>query len=113
MNLPFASSSFAKLTSGGHGADFTQFSIAVDIGDVNISLGLQQLGIIDTVTDLINGDIAFLELFAGEYAASYLSVSYTWAPFTFQVKASYPAKNSVFSLPIINVGAKVDLNKRF
>jgi hypothetical protein len=113
MNLPFTTSSFAKLTTGGHGADFTQFSIAINLADVNISLGVQQLGIIDTVTDLVNGDIPFLELFAGPYAASYLSVSYTLAPFTFLVKASYPTKNSSFSLPIINVGAKVDLNKRF
>ncbi len=113
MNLPMTSSfTFAKL-SDGHGADFTQLSLAIDISDVTISLGLQQLGIIDTVTDLVNGDVAFLDLLGGPYAASYLSLSYTWAPFTLQAKASYPAKYSSFTTPIISVRAKVDLNKRF
>ncbi len=113
MNLPLTSSfTFATLT-GGHGADFTQLSLAVDISDVTVTLGLQQLGIIDTVTDLLKGDVAFLDLLGGPYAASYLSVGYTWAPFTFQAKASYPARTGSFTVPIISVSAKVDLNKRF
>jgi hypothetical protein len=112
VNLPLTSAfTFAKLTSG-HGADFTQFSLSVDISGVTISLGVQQLGIIDTIKGLTNGSTEILDLLGGPYAASYLTIGYTWAPFTFTAKASYPASSTPFTMPVLSFAAKVDLNKR-
>lgn len=114
MNLPLTSSfSFATLTSGGHGADFSQLSLALIIKDVTVGLGVQQLGIITTIKDLAHGSGSLLDLLSGPYAASYLSASYTWAPFTLTAKATYPANSTSFTVPIVSVTAKVDLNKRF
>ena len=113
INLPLTSSfTFATLT-GGQTADFTQLSLDVTVKGLTIGLGLQQLGIITTIGDLANGSGSLLDLLSGPYAASYLKVGYTWAPFTFTAKATYPANSTSFTVPIISVAAKVDLNMRF
>ncbi len=113
LNLPLTSSfGLASLTADGHGADFSQLSVEVKVADVTVTLGLQQLGIISTIKGIGDGSIGALDLLSGPHASSYLGIGYTWAPFTFSAKATYPAKNSSFTVPIISVTAKVDVNKR-
>ncbi|MFA5447782.1 MAG: hypothetical protein WC233_05855 [Sphaerochaeta sp.] len=114
-NLPFTSGfKRARLSADPtQGADYSHFSLETTIGQFSLGFGLQQLGVIDTLTDLFAGDAKILDLFAGPYASSFLKASYTIAPFTFSTMALYPIKNASFTTPRLSVTAKVDLNKRF
>lgn len=113
VNLPFSKTFALADLASGHGADFTQFTLGFDIKDFIFGFGIQHLGIIDTIGDLFSGNAEILDLFGGEWASSFLSLSYTYKPFTFSVEALYPAKSGSFTTPKITVGAKVDVSKRF
>ncbi|HZJ87870.1 MAG TPA: hypothetical protein VFC80_01815, partial [Sphaerochaeta sp.] len=96
-------------------ADYSQFSVALQLGNFGLGVGLQNIGVIGAIRDVIDGTEKPLSLLNGKYTQSFAQVSYTFGPAELAVSAHYPLDLSAASAatPEISVGAKIQLDKRF
>lgn len=114
VNLPFASDlSLASETGATNKADFSQITLAYMQKAFTFSLGLQQVGIGETFTGIVDGSKDVLALFGGARATSFLSVGYTTGGLTIKAKASYPADPTVYTTPKITITASYKLGVQF
>ncbi|WP_320130142.1 hypothetical protein [uncultured Sphaerochaeta sp.] len=114
-NVPFAQNfTLTTLTAdSSRKADLSQISIAFKNDSFDLSLGIQQIGIIDSISYLIDGSEDILSLFGGKYASSFISASYTLGPAQIKAKASYPVSSTSLTVPKLVLSAIIDLGKKF
>lgn len=113
VNLPFASDFTLADGAGSHKADFSQFTISYMQKAFTFSFGLQQVGVGETFTGILDGSKDVLALFGGARATSFLSIAYTTGCLTLKTKASYPADPTVYTTPKITITASYKLGVKF
>jgi hypothetical protein len=113
-NVPFESDfSVATLTSTGRMADFSQISASYSRENLDLSLGLQQIGIIESVSEVANGTSTILSLFGGEYASAFLQASYTFGFTELKARAVYPVNTTSYTIPTLTLSAIIDIGKKY
>ena len=113
-NLPFANDFIpAKITSSSQTADFSQFTFSYTQKAFTLGLGIEQMGVFDTIRAISEGTSNLTELFGGPYSASFLSFSYETGWYKLGVKALYPTDGISRTVPIIAVSARLKLEKQF
>ena len=113
VNLPFASDFTFAAGAGPYKADFSQLTLSYKQKAFTFSLGLQEIGIGQTITDIVDGTKDLLSLFGGERATSFLSVGYTTGDLTIKAKAAYPASATEYTTPKITITASYKLGVQF
>jgi hypothetical protein len=117
FNLPFsAGATLANLTtpvSGAHQADYSQISLSYKNQRLQVALGFAQLGLINNITDVFEGNEDALSLLRGPYSTSFLSLQYAFDPFTLLVKAQYPPQLASYTNPVLSVSVSLNLEKQF
>jgi len=114
VNLPFASDlSIANVTSSSHTADFSQLTLSYKQKAFTFSFGLQEIGIAQTITSIVDGSKDLLSLLGGEWATSFLSIGYAAGDLTIKAKAAYPANPTVYTTPKITITASYKLGLQF
>ncbi len=113
VNLPFASDLTLADGTGAHKADFSQLTLSYKQKAFTFSLGLQEVGIGETIKGIFDGSNDLFTLFGGERATSFLSVGYTTGDLTIKAKASYPADPTPYTTPKITITASYKLGVQF
>jgi hypothetical protein len=113
VNLPFASDLTLADGTGAHKADFSQLTLSYKQKAFTFSLGLQEVGIGETIKGIFDGSNDLFTLFGGERATSFLSVGYTTGDLTIKAKASYPADPTLYTTPKITITASYKLGVQF
>ena len=118
FNIPFSSdvTTITNLTSpvsGSHQADYSQLSLSYTKERLQFSLGFAQLGLINNITDVFEGNEDALSLLRGPYSTSFLSLQYAFDPFTLLVKAQYPPQLASYTNPVLSVSVSLNLEKQF
>jgi len=112
VNLPFASDlTIAEV--GLHKADFSQLTLSYRQKAFTFSFGLQEVGIVETLTDIIEGSKDLTTLFGGERSAAFISVGYTIGDLSIKAKVAYPAASTVYTTPKITITASYNLGMQF
>jgi hypothetical protein len=113
-NIPFESDfTLATLTSNGRMADFSQIRASYSGENFDLSLGLQQIGIIESVFDVANGTSTILSLFGGEFASAFLQASYTLGFAELKARAVYPVSTTSYTVPTLTLSAIIDIGKKY
>lgn len=105
VNLPIANDATIATAPAGHKADFSQLTLSYKQKSFTFSLGLQEVGISETISSILDGSQALTTLFGGSRATSFLSAAYTLKGLTVRAKASYPADVNVYTTPKITFTA--------
>ena len=113
VNLPFASDLTLADGTGSHKADFSQLTLSYKQKAFTFSLGLQEVGIVETVSRIADGSKSILSFFGGARSASFLSVGYTTGGLTIKAKAAYPADPTVYTTPKISITASYRVGMQF
>lgn len=116
VNLPFASDLTIDEVvdeTGSHKADFSQLTLSYKQKTFTFSFGLQEVGIVETFTGIVNGSKNLITLFGGGRSASFLSVGYTTGDLTIKAKAAYPANSTLYTTPKITITAFYKLGVQF
>jgi len=93
-------------------ADYSQFMVGYAKNAFSIGLGFSQIGLFSSFEKAIQGTEPWQYLLSGDYATTFLYAGYDINPFSFSVKASYPAVSTANTWPLLSVLTKVDLQKR-
>jgi hypothetical protein len=113
-NIPFKSDfTVATLTSNARMADLSQISASYSGKNIELSLGLQQIGIIESVSDVANGTDTILSLFGGEYASAFLQASYKFGFAQLKARAVYPVGSTSYTVPKLTLSAIIDIGKKY
>ncbi|AEV27998.1 hypothetical protein SpiGrapes_0134 [Sphaerochaeta pleomorpha str. Grapes] len=114
-NVPFTSAfTIATLSSdASRKADLSQISLSFDQKNFGISLGIQQIGIIDSLGNLFDGSSDILSLFGGKYASSFLQASFRLGFAELKAKALYPIGTTSYTVPKVTLSATIDIGKKF
>lgn len=112
LNLPFASD-MSIATVAGYKADYSLLTLSYKQSGFTISLGLQEVGITDTIRDIFDGSQDLATFFGGNRASSFLSVSYTTGGLTIRAKADYPPDPTLYTIPKISITASYKLGVQF
>ncbi|MDY0290296.1 MAG: hypothetical protein RBR15_15825 [Sphaerochaeta sp.] len=112
LNLPFAND-LSIATVAGHKADLSILTLSYKQSGFTISLGLQEVGITDTIRDIFDGTQDLTTLFGGSRASSFLSVSYATGGLTIRAKADYPPDPTLYTTPKISITASYRLGLQF
>jgi hypothetical protein len=114
-NVPFTSNfTMATLTAdSSRKADLSQISVSYNAKRFGISLGIQQIGITDSLSEFLDGTSDFLSLFGGEYAASFLQASFKAGFAEFKARALYPVGSTSYTIPQLTLSATIDLGMKF
>ncbi len=113
-NLPLTSNfTLSTLTNDPtQYADYSQFMVSYAKNAFSIGLGFSQIGLFSSFEKAIQGTESWQYLLSGDYATTFLHAGYDINPFSFSVKAAYPATSTANTWPLLSVLAKVDLQKR-
>lgn len=113
LNLPFDNN--LRIVTGNlpYKADFSQLTLSYKQKGVTISLGLQEMGVSETLTGILDGSKAITTLFGGQTATSFLSVAYSTGDLTLKVKADYPPDTTVYTTPRVTVSALYKVGMQF
>ncbi len=113
LNVPFTNNFTLAKLSGGQNADYSQLSLGIKIKNLSLGLGLANLGLFATLQDVVAGPSPVTDVFGGTYAASYLYAGYNFGAFNLMVKAAYPASATAYTVPVVSVTARIQLDKAF
>lgn len=112
LNVPLTSNFTLAKLSGGQNADYSQLSFALKIKNLSLGLGLENLGLFATLQDIFAGS-PVTDVLGGTYAASYLYAGYHFGSFNLMAKAAYPASATAYTVPVVSVSARIQLDKAF
>ncbi len=113
LNVPFTNNfTLAKLT-GGQNADYSQLSLGIKIKKFAFGLGLANFGLFATLQDVVAGSSPVTDVFGGTYATSYLYAGYDFGILNLMAKAAYPASSTAYTVPVVSVTARIQLDKAF
>ncbi|MBI9094665.1 MAG: hypothetical protein JEY71_07270 [Sphaerochaeta sp.] len=113
VNLPFASDLTLADGVGSYKADFTQLTLSYKQKAFTFSLGLQEVGIGQTISDIADGSKNLLSLFGGSRSTSFLAVGFTKGDLSIKAKAAYPISATEYTTPKITITASYKLGMQF
>ncbi|MGB4406561.1 MAG: hypothetical protein WBI82_06860 [Sphaerochaeta sp.] len=113
VNLPFASDLTLADGAGAYKADFSQLTLSYKQKAFTFSMGLQEVGIGQTISEVADGSKDLLSLFGGSRSTSFLSVGFTKGDLTIRAKAAYPVGATEYTIPKITLTASYKLGVQF
>ncbi len=113
VNLPFASDLTLADGAGAYKADFSQLTLSYKQKAFTFSMGLQEVGIGQTISEVADGSKDLLALFGGSRSTSFLSVGFTKGDLTIKAKAAYPVSVTEYTIPKITLTASYKLGVQF
>ena len=97
----------------GANADYSQLSLGIKIKKFAFGLGLANFGLFATLQDVVAGSSPVTDVFGGTYATSYLYAGYDFGVLNLMAKAAYPASATAYTVPVVSVTARIQLDKAF
>ena len=113
-NIPFVNDfQLAKITSTIQTADFSQFTFSYTKDAFTLGLGIEHLGIFDTIISISEQTSDLSDFFGGAYSTSFITFAYEAERYKFSAKAYYPVDGVSRTVPVIAVSARLKLDKQF
>lgn len=113
VNLPFTNIALASVTGESYKADFSQLTLSYKQKGFTFSFGVQEVGISETIKDILDGTTALTTLFGGARATSFFSAGYSLGDIAIKAKVAYPASPTVYTTPKITITASYKLGVQF